>query len=111
MSWSDTLPGIAQAVVPGWFDTTPSAPGETQTGWWAGLDIDGALSVQFITQTELLTFTGWDLVTHISVNRNLVLQAVRKLAAQRGLTVTMDLGLGGTYFLANDADFNVDRLL
>lgn len=110
MSWGSTLPVIEAENLPGWFETIPGgeAPG---TGWWAGLDIDGALTVQFITQAELVSFTGWELVVALSVNRNAVLQAVKMLAAERALTVTIDLGLGGTFFLANDADLNVDRLL
>ena len=112
MSWSDTLPGITADVVPSWFESLPSAAGAAPVGWWAGIELDGGtLTVQFLTQAEIIAYTGWELVTHVSVSREAVLQAVQMIAAERGLTVTIDLGLGGTFFLANDAEINVDRLL
>lgn len=111
MAWSDTLPGIAQAVVPGWFNTAPDAPKPTVTGWWAGLDIDGTLSVQFVTEAELRILKNMGAVLAVNVNRSLVLQAIRMLALNRGLTVTMNLGLQGVYFLDANMPIGVNRAL
>lgn len=109
MSWSDTLPGIAQAVVPGWFNTPPAAPHGTVTGWWAGLDIDNAIVVQFVTEAELRILKNMGAVLAVNVNRSVVLAAVRTMAFNRGLTVTMDLGLQGVFFLNADMPIGFNR--
>jgi hypothetical protein len=110
MSWSDTLPDIAQTVIPGWFDTPPTPPGGTQTGWWAVLDMDTQLAVQFVPECDIIKFTGWDFEIEFFATRTAALQKVAMLAAQRGLTVTMSMGLGGTFFLTENQTINMDRV-
>src|SRR5690349_2369048 len=111
MSWSDTLPSIVNGAVASWFDNLPTPPSTPQTGWWAGIDLDDAITIQFVTQLEFKTLKDLGLVLAVNVDRSVVLAAVRTMAFARGLTVTMNMGLQGIYFLSADRAVNVSRTL
>lgn len=109
MPWQDTLPDLAQPSVQGWFNAPPEAA-DPVTGWWAAIDLDTAITVQFVTDVELRTLKNLNVVRGVSVDRAVALQVAYTLALQRGLTATMNLGLRGTFFLDLGTNVNFGRV-
>lgn len=111
MPWSDTLPSIVREAVPGWFNAAPAPPSTPQTGWWAGIDLDDVITIQFVTELEFQALKQLGAIMAWNVDRSLVLKAVRTMALARGLTVTMNMGLQGIYFLSENRDIGVNRVI
>jgi hypothetical protein len=96
----------------GWFSTpTTDIPKPLVVGWWSALDLNGVISIQFVTHAELQALKQMNMVLAVSVNRSAVLAAVRTMVLTRGLNVTINLGLNGIYFLSLDRLETVDRSL
>ncbi|AMW64290.1 hypothetical protein SEA_CHIPMUNK_34 [Mycobacterium phage ChipMunk] len=92
MGWTTNPSPIITPKSKGW-SVSPTAPSPSaEPGWWAVVGIDTNLTVQFVTQTELLAIKQLDLVRAVTATRDLAFQAVKMLTVNAQIGATRNLG-------------------